>query len=190
MTKRIGKPTRELHNESEGSPTQGEPIFLAIGILRKPHGVQGEIFLEVHTDLPENIQKNKIVYVGEKYQRLFIKSTRRKDHGYLILFDGINNLEKIDTFRNRVVFVKSTELLPLKTEQYYYHQIIGLNVEDDQHGLLGKIIEIQKTGSNDVYIIEPIDKSKKEILIPAIKSVIKKIDLENSLITVVFPDWG
>ncbi len=78
MTKRIGKPTRELHNESEGSPTQGEPIFLAIGILRKPHGVQGEIFLEVHTDLPENIQKNKIVYVGEKYQRLFIKSTRRK----------------------------------------------------------------------------------------------------------------
>ena len=76
--------------------------------------------------------------------------------------------------------------IPDLPQGFYYHfQILGLAVVDKQIGSIGQVVDILNTGSNDVYVV---DYSGKEVLIPAIKNVILKVDIENHLITVDLPD--
>ena len=71
------------------------------------------------------------------------------------------------------------DLPPLESEEFYLHQLIGMNVvEDATDKSLGKIVEILETGANDVYIVK--DKLGSEILLPAIDPVILDIDIENN----------
>ena len=63
-----------------------------------------------------------------------------------------------------------------------------MNVVDDNGKELGKVIEIIETGANDVYVILN-EQNGREILIPAIKSVIKKIDLKSNLMVVKLQEW-
>ena len=76
--------------------------------------------------------------------------------------------------------------IPDLPQGFFYHfEILGLAVVDKQIGPIGQVVDILNTGSNDVYVV---DYSGKEILIPAIKSVILKVDIENHLIEVDLPD--
>ena len=77
--------------------------------------------------------------------------------------------------------IDSKDLWPLKKGEYYRFQIEGLKVITEEGECLGKVTEIIPTGSNDVYVVK---KGKKEYLLPAIKDVIKLIDLEKKVIIV------
>ena len=66
--------------------------------------------------------------------------------------------------------------------RYFICDITGLNVVDEHDELIGTVTDVIKTGANDVYVVEA--KNKKEILIPAIKQVVKEIDLENGIMVI------
>ena len=163
------------HNS--GSPNPGEPEFLAVGGLRKPHGLRGEMFMVVWTDFPERLQPGVTVYVGESHQPIRIKSLRNHNQNLLITFDEFDNREEVGQFRNQVVFVRTADLLPLPEDEFYLHQLLGLRVIQDEDNLhLGVVTEILETGANNVFIVRP--ENGPAILIPDIDSVILKIDLE------------
>ena len=74
------------------------------------------------------------------------------------------------------------EAAPLSPGRYYYWQIIGLRVASDEGTVLGVVRQILETGANDVYIVQT--ESGKDLLLPAITSVIRKVDLEKGEIEV------
>ena len=76
----------------------------------------------------------------------------------------------------------------LRDEEYYYHELIGVEVRNEEGAILGTLTEIIVTGANDVYVVTPKNGSK-DILIPAIKSVIKKIDIESKLMVISPQEW-
>ena len=160
-----------------GSTEIGEPEFLAIGKLRKPHGVRGELLMEVLTDFPERIKPGLTVYVGEAYDPIRVRGRRNHAKGILIAFDDYHNPEDTGVFRNQLVYVRTDEIPPLPDGEYYQYQLLGLRVVSDQGQELGILTDILETGANDVYIVRP--QAGDEILIPAIESVIRAIDLEN-----------
>ncbi|MDP1714419.1 MAG: ribosome maturation factor RimM [Anaerolineales bacterium] len=161
------------HKQS-GSPP-GESIYLAIGYLRRPHGVSGEIIMDLHTDFPERIKAGRKIYIGDKHEAATFDSVRVHGDGLLVKLRGYDTPETIGRFRNQWVYVKTREVPPLPEGQYYKYELIGVDVVDDNGNALGKIVEILETGANDVYVVK--DDSGKDILLPAIPSVILNVDM-------------
>jgi 16S rRNA processing protein RimM len=164
------------NNHDAGSQIIGEPAFLVLGKLRRPHGVQGEIPLEVYTHLLELLVPESVVYVGEEHHPYKIERTRYKNELLLIKFYEINDRTLVSTLTNQLVYVATEQLPSLSEDEFYLHQLIGLHVYEEDGTSLGILTEILETGANDVYLIE--DESGGEILIPATEEMILEIDIE------------
>lgn len=156
-----------------GSP-KGESVYLAIGFLRRPHGVEGELIMDLHTDFPERIKTGRKIYIGEKHEAATLGNVRTHGAGVLVKIRGHETPEAAGRFRNQWVYVKSAEVPPLPEGQFYKYELVGLNVFDDSGNPLGSITEIIETGANDVYVVK--NEAGKEILLPAIPEVVLEID--------------
>jgi 16S rRNA processing protein RimM len=170
-----------VKQQTPGSPV-GEPVHLVIGFLRRPHGVSGEIIMDLHTDFPDRIKAGRKVLVGEKHQPFTFDTVRSNGDSFLVSFRGVNTPEDVGKFRNQWVYVKAAEVPPLPEGQYYQYELIGLDVVEDNGNPLGKLVEILETGANNVYLVR--DEAGKEILLPAIPPVILNRDMERRLLTV------
>jgi 16S rRNA processing protein RimM len=94
----------------------------------------------------------------------------------LLKLENIADRDTAAAFRGADVEVPADNDLKLPKGQFYWHQVIGLHVEDaTTHEQLGEVADIIETGANDVYIVHG---PRGEILIPAIKDVLKRIDPE------------
>ena len=165
-----------------GSPAAGEPAFLEVGIVRRPHGVGGDVLVEVRTDFPERLQPKTEVYLGEKHLPLTIRRRREHNEGLLLAFESYTTPEQVGKFRNQSLYTPRKKAPKLAKGVYYLYQLIGLNVETDDGQALGKVTDVIETGANDVY--EVADTAGKEILLPAIKEVILDIDLDQKIMRV------
>ena len=174
---------RSYRLPSTGSPQSGEPVYLAVGKLRRPHGIRGEMVMEVLNDFPERFRPGAVVYVGPRRLPLTIRSVRPFQDMLLIAFEGYNDRDQVSIFRNHLVTVPAHEAPPLEEGEYYYHELLGLRVFTEEGQLLGTLVEILETGANEVYIVEP-EGGGPEILLPAIEEVILAVDLEARTMTV------
>ncbi len=158
-----------------GSLKSGEPAFLAAGKVRRPHGVRGEVVVELYTDFPERLRPHTKVYLGEKHLPLTLRSARAHNKGMLLGFEEIDTPEAAGLYRNQVLYIVAEALPALAAGEHYFHQLIGLNVADEDGNLLGVLTEIIETGANDVYVVTGAD--GKELLLPAISPVVLNVDL-------------
>ena len=161
-----------------GLPDKGEPVFLVIGKLRRPHALHGEMLMEIMTDFPERIKPNNVVYVGEEHLPMRIRSCRIYRQMLLIAFDNYHDPESIGQFRNNLVYVRTADIPPLPEGEYYHHQLLGMRVVSEDGRLLGHLIKILETGANDVYLVRT--ESGPDLLLPAIDSVILEINIERN----------
>jgi 16S rRNA processing protein RimM len=165
-----------------GSPHTGEPAFLVIGKLRRPHGLSGEIFMEVITDFPERLQPGTKVYLGESHHATYVHTMRVHRDGKLVSFKDFAEPDSVGELRNLMVYVRTNDRPELPEGEYYHHQLLGLNVVDENNVSLGKVVNILETGANDVLVIQQA--SGREILVPYTESSILEIHLETSQIRV------
>jgi len=106
----------------------------------------------------------------------------RTDREFLIIaFHGISSREEASTLRNAMIEVDASMLPALGENEYYYHQIIGLLVVTVEGKTIGRVTEIMETVSNEVYVVQDID---REYLIPAVKAVIADINLNTGIMTI------
>ncbi len=165
-----------------GSPSNGGPVFLVIGKLVHPHGVHGELMLEVYTDFPERIHPGVTVFVGDRYTPHKILSRRQHKAGLLVAFQEYSTPEEAGVLRNQLVYVRAADRPPLPEGEYYHHQLIGLAVKTESGQTLGVVKSILETGANDILVVRP--ETGAEILIPAVDEFVLAYDLEQGEITV------
>ena len=158
---------------TSGSPN-GEPLYLSVGFLRRPHGVLGEIVMDLHTDFPERMRAGRKLFVGEEYKPMTLTNVRPHQLGLLVKFERIETPEDAGKLRNQWVYIKAKDAPPLPEGKIYQYELIGFKVVDENDNPLGELAEILETGANDVYIVR--DDSGKEILLPNIPSVILDLD--------------
>lgn len=173
-------PTRKAG--TPGSPTSGEPVYLAVGSLRRPHGLHGDMLMEVYTDFPERLRPGGEVYLGDHHMPARITRLRGHSAGLLIGLSGVETPEAAGRYRNMVVSVLATDRPALPEGQYYHHQLIGLRVETEAGERLGLLTEVLLTGANDVFVVT--DEAGRELLLPVIEEVVQALDLEAGLIKV------
>jgi 16S rRNA processing protein RimM len=164
-----------------GSP-DGEPVYLAVGFLRRAHGLRGEMIMDLHTDFPERLRSGRKLVVGEDHKAMTLASVRPHAKGVLVRFKGIETSEDAGQLRNQWVYVKATDVPSLPEGKMYQHELFGFEVLDEDGNSLGELVEIIETGANDVYVVK--DANGRELLLPAIPSVILDLDRERRLMRV------
>jgi 16S rRNA processing protein RimM len=158
-----------------GSPTAGQPAFFDAGVIRHAHGVKGEMLVEVNRHYVGVFLPGEVVYLGEEHKPATILSRRHHNKGLLIQFEGITNPEQAGQYRNFRIYFTSLQRIELPPGEYYFDQLLGLNVRGDDSQELGKVSEIIETGANDVYVVS--SPGRKDILLPAIPEVILAVNL-------------
>ncbi len=98
------------------------------------------------------------------------------------LIKGIGTPEEAGQFRNQWVYVRAADVPSLPEGQIYQYELFGFNVVDEEGTSLGELAEIIETGANDVYVIR--DSTGRELLLPAIPSVILDLDPARRLMRV------
>lgn len=152
--------------------TSTSPKYLVIGKVLRPHGIRGELRLEIHTDTPHHLRDVATVYLGQEHRAYTLSSFRLHSGVLLVTLAEVPDRNEAELLRGVEVAVKLEDATPLKDGEFYHHQIVGLKVVTDEGEELGSVVEIITTGANDVYVV----RGEKEVLLPAIKSVILKID--------------
>jgi 16S rRNA processing protein RimM len=168
--------------DQAGSPPVGEPAFLAVGKLRRPHGLHGEMLLEVWSDFPERLAPGLTVYAGAAHQPLRLAGCRWHGEALLLKFEGLDTPEASGAWRNQVVFVPAADRPPLPEGDFYHHQLLGLGVVNENGESLGVVCDILETGANDVLVIRP--EGGPQRLLPLINEVVLQVDLEAGLLRV------
>lgn len=156
-----------------------------IGKIIKPKGIKGDIVVKLLTDFPGRIKRNTILYLQENLSensKLSIEKIVLAGDIAKIKFIEVNTRNKAEELKGSFLFIPSCKSPKLSADSYWVHQIIGLDVYNKNGQYLGKIEEILRTKANDIYVVKKkVDSGKKkEYLIPAIKKVVKKIDLSSN----------
>lgn len=160
-----------------------EPRFLAIGRVVKPHGVGGEVRVEVHTDVPDRFAWLESVYVGQDQPAPYaVESVRFHQAFVLIKLAGVDTRTAADSLRNEWLLVPESEAIPLEEGEYFLHDLIGLEVVVNDGRTLGRLAEVLETGANNVFVVA--GDGGKQLLIPDIPDVVKEIDFANHRMTV------
>ena len=152
-----------------------EQMF-TIGKIVNTHGVKGEVRVLPSTDDVKRFGKLKEVKVENRTMTTYeIETVRYHKNFVLLKFKGIDTMNEAELLKNSLLKIDRKDALPLKKDEYYQCDLYGLRVVTDTGKDLGKLTDILMTGSNDVYVVR---NEEKEILIPAIKQCILKVDLE------------
>ncbi len=158
--------------------------YLEIGQIVNTFGIKGMVKVKPFTDDIKRFDKLEKVYVENKEGKKEYQIEEVKYHKNMVLikFKGIENPEEANLLRESYLVVDRDTQEPLEEGTYYIVDMIGLEVYTDEGENLGILEDIFNTGSNDIYVVK--NELGKQILLPAIKDVIKKVDMENKKVTV------
>lgn len=155
-----------------------------IGEVLRPHGLHGEVKVYPITHDPHRFQKLKTVSLmdGAVRRLLPVRSVRVEPDFVYLAFDGIDSVEEAAKLRGWRIGIDRSEIPPL-AEGWYYFELEGMKVYQRDVDL-GTLVQILETGANDVYVVKG---DKGEFCVPALKSVVKKVDVPGRRMDVELP---
>lgn len=159
---------------------------LKVGKIVNTHSLKGEVKVISSTDFEEQrFEKGTELLItrgNQVVKEVTVESYRTHRNNLLVKFVGIDSIEEAEKLKNLQIKIDSENIGELEENEYYFHEIIGCEVFDENGKSLGEISEILTPGANDVWVIK--SQNGKEILIPYIEDVVKKIDVENKKIDI------
>lgn len=170
--------------------TQSAVSYLAIGRITGPHGIRGEVRIEVLTDFPERFKPGSRAYLGvgtedPDARPAKIVAARPHKGGLLVKLDVVPDRNTAELVRDRYLLIPETDAMLLGDHENYLHDLVGLRVETADGRHLGKLKEILFTKANDVYVVNGPD---GEILLPALRDVVLRVDLPARRMIVAIPE--
>jgi len=142
--------------------------LITIGKITKQHGNKGELKVLPLTDFPERFDYLETIFLdnGKYIVQKKVERTRSHKKFIILKLDGVNNIGQAIVYKDYLLKIPDTELLPLMEDQYYIFELIGYKAYLKEGELLGSVKEIRKNGGTDIFIIK---NDQKEYMIPAAK---------------------
>ena len=155
--------------------------FLQVGAIANTHGIAGEVKVFPMTDDIKRFKKLKEVYLdtGKERKLLHVVSCKFVKNQPVLKFKEFTNINEVEMYKRKGLFVTRDQAVPLGKDEYFIADLIDLSVIREDNG---ELTDVLQTGANDVYEVKMED--GKEILLPAIRECIKKVDLQKGEITV------
>lgn len=158
--------------------------LLEIGQIVNYYGIKGFLKVVPYTDDITRFDNLKKVYIekNKKLQEMEIEEVKYHKNLVLLKLKGIDDINQTSEYKNCLIKIDRKDAVKLPEDTYFIVDLIDIEVYTDENRLLGKIVDIFPTGSNDVYVVK--DELGKQILLPAIGEVIKNVDIENKKMVV------
>ena len=151
--------------------------YLMIGEITKPQGVRGEVKVRPCTCDPDRFDGLETVYIkeGEAYRPLKIAVTRIADDAVFMYVENVADRDAAEKLRGTLLYIDRAHAVDLDEDSTFIADLYGLRGLDDTGRDFGRIVDVMQPGGNDVYVFKgPLG----EVLVPALKSVVIKVDLE------------
>lgn len=164
--------------------------YVVIGTIAKTHGLFGDVRIKPTTNVLEIFQKLKEVFMydssrNEVYE-VQLQHIKRSGKTFLAKFVGIDDEKAAKQIVGLDLVVKVKSLPKLSSpDEYYYYELLDLNVYDQNGNFLGKICDIITTGSNEVIVVK---NNQQEILLPMIHDYVIGFERQKRLV-VRMPEW-
>ena len=158
--------------------------YLEVGQIVNTFGIKGQVKVVPFTDDIKRFDELKQIYIqkNNSLEPFEIEEVKYHKNMVLLKLKGIDTIEQAEKLRNYYIKIDRKDAKKLPEGTYFIVDLIGLEVYTDENKLLGILDDIYNTGSSDIYVVK--DELGKQILLPAIKDVVKTIDLENRKIIV------
>ncbi len=158
--------------------------FLEIGQIVNSYGIKGFFKVVPFTDDITRFDNLKNIYIekNKKLEKKEIEEVKYHKNLVLLKIKGIDDINDTEQYKNCYLKIDRENAVKLPEDTYFITDIIGIQVFTEEGELLGNIIDVFPTGSNDVYVIK--DELGKQILLPAIEEVIRKVDVIAKKMTV------
>jgi len=158
--------------------------FITIGKVVSTQGNKGEVNILPLTNSTDRFKNLVTVFLRNNNSQatLNIEKIRIKENTVILKLKDIESIEEAKIIVGSFLEVERKNAVKLPKDTYFIFEIIGLEVYDENNIFLGKVENVISTGSNDVYIVK--GKNKNELFIPAIRKVIKNVNLEKRRITI------
>lgn len=163
--------------------------YIKIGQIVNIHGVKGDVKVYPLTDNINRFKGLMEVYLLDKdgYRLVKVESFKLLANMVVLHLEGVETPEMAQKMRNTYICVDRKNTIKLPKNTWLICDLIGITVKTEDGEELGKISDILQLGSNDVYVVKPVN-GGEDILIPALKSVVKKMDIAEGIAIVALPE--
>lgn len=158
--------------------------YFRVGVIANTHGIRGEVKVYPTTDDINRFKKLKkcILDTGKEYIDLNVESVKFFKNMVILKFKEYNNINDIECYKGKDILVSRDNAVKLEKGEYYIADILGAKVILEEGSEFGVLEDVMQTGANDVYVVKTLD--NKEVLLPKIDECVKKLDIENKIVTV------
>ena len=156
---------------------------VVVGVVRGPHGVRGEVKVDPRTDVPERFSKGARLRC-EGLGEVVLASARGAGNAPIVRFAGYATRTAAEQLRGRHLSVSRSEARRAAKGGYLWADLLGLRAESPSGAALGTVREVLRAGETDVLVVRA-DGARADILLPAIASVVRAVDLAGGRIVVV-----
>lgn len=169
-------------------PARPEELII-VGEVSRPHGVHGEVRVVPVTDFPDHLLSLDEAVVGDggAATTVRVEASRRLGATILMKFSGIDTPAAAERLRGATVSIPAAKTVPLPPGEFYIFDIVGLDVWTPEGERVGKVVDVLRTGGNDVYVVRP--EQGQEILLPAIDTYVREIDIPGRRLVARLPHW-
>lgn len=159
-----------------------------LGYLERLHGVQGEVVLVIDADQPEHYKQLGSIFLdirGKLIPFFIEKQKQLRKNERLLKLEDIKNEDEASDLVGSTVYLPISQLPPLKEHQYYYHELIGMVVIDQNQQHVGTATGVLETPQQ---MLLQFDHEGYEVLCPMHDDIVKKIDKANRSIHLELPE--
>ncbi|MEK6768591.1 MAG: ribosome maturation factor RimM [Gemmatimonadota bacterium] len=166
------------------------PTHLAVGLLKKPHGVKGDALVYPLTDEPETVLRvGRILAVLDRAGRptgaeVVVTKSRWYHRAWLVHFEGMEDRNALDALRERYLGLAVGEARPLEPGEFYLHELVGLRVETKEGEAVGDVTAVVEAPQGWLLNVKG---SAREHLIPFTAGVVRRVDRAKKLVVVTPP---
>ena len=160
--------------------------YFEIGHISNTHGLKGEMKVRPFTEDKKRYEELKkiLINIKDEYKEYEIESVRYQKDIVLLKLKGVDDIDAAERLKNHYISIAREDAKNLQNNEYFIADLIGSEVFENEE-LIGILDDVFTAGASDVYVIKR--KGKKDLLLPALKSIIKNVDVENKRIDVEIP---
>lgn len=149
----------------------------AVGRVDKAYGIKGEVVVRLMTGSATRFLKLKRAFLGKgpnEVREVTVEHARVETRGVRLKFGGIHDRTAAEKLRGELLFVAGAERIQVPRGTYFIHDVVGMQVVDDNEKAVGVVKEVLRLPAHDVYVI---DVHGREVMVPAVKEFVRKIDI-------------
>lgn len=168
------------------------PAHLAVGLLKKPHGVKGDVLVFPLTSDPDAVfHEGRVLHVLDREGQptgatLKVQKARAYHRAWLLHFEELADRSALEALRERYLGITIGEARPLAEGEFYLHELVGLRAELKDHTAVGTVREVYEAPQGPLLAIDGV--SGREHLVPFRAGIVRRVDREARLIVLTPPE--